>query len=184
MPTLETERLILRDFTPDDWEALSAIVTDPAVTRYMHFANWDEEQRRRWFAWMVQLAQEAGDAPRLRYNWAITLRDSGQLIGWLFIGGERDGTVEGTPGCGYALDQRCWGHGYMTEALRAAFEYEFTVLGTEQIISECETENIASDHVMQKSGMQYEGTFYEPDFEGVWASRHRYRITAKAEYTI
>ena len=71
MPTLETERLILRDFVPSDWDAINAIVSDPAVTRSMHFASWDEEKRRNWFAWMIQ---EAANPQRVRLNWAIVLR--------------------------------------------------------------------------------------------------------------
>ena len=47
MPTLATERLLLREFAPNDWDALNAIVTDPVVTRYTHFGGWDERQRRR-----------------------------------------------------------------------------------------------------------------------------------------
>jgi RimJ/RimL family protein N-acetyltransferase len=102
MPTLETERLILRDFVLSDWDGINTIVSDSAVTRYMHFASWDEEKRRNWFAWMIQ---EAANRQRLRLNWAIVLRTTGLLIDWLFIGGDRDGTKEGTPGCGYALDR-------------------------------------------------------------------------------
>ncbi len=45
------------------------------------------------------------------------------------------------------------------------------------IIAECETQNTASARVMQKGGMIYEGTFYDEDFEGNWARRHRYAIT-------
>jgi len=68
----------------------------------------------------------------------------------------------------------------MTEALRAAFRYEFTVLGTQQILAECDTPNIASARVMEKSGMAYLATFYDADFEGTWAERHHYKITAQA----
>ena len=68
----------------------------------------------------------------------------------------------------------------MTEALRAAFAYEFTVLGTQEIIAECATENIASARVMQKSGMAYEGTFYAADFEGNWKESHHYTIKSPA----
>ncbi len=39
MPTLETERLILRDFVLSDWDALNALLSDPSVTRFMHFAR-------------------------------------------------------------------------------------------------------------------------------------------------
>ncbi len=76
-----------------------------------------------------------------------------------------------------ALNRRFWGQGYMTEAARAIFAYEFTVLGTRRIFAECETPNTASERVMQKSGMIYEGTFYNADFEGNWAMRHRYAIS-------
>ena len=177
MPTMETERLILRDFLPTDWVTINVIVSDPAVTRSMHFASWDEEKRRNWFAWMIQ---EAANPQRVRLNWAIVLQASGLLIGWLFIGGERDGTKGGTPGCGYALARTVWGQGYMSEALQAAFAYEFTVLRTQEIIAECATENIASARVMQKSGMAYEGTYYAADFEGNWKESPHYTIKSPA----
>jgi RimJ/RimL family protein N-acetyltransferase len=180
MATLETERLILRDFLPGDWEALNSIVSGPAATRFMHFAAWDEEKRRQWLARMVQ---EAPAPHPWHDNWAITLRSSGLLIGWLFIGGSREIAEQGTRGCGYALDQRSWGHGYMTEALRAAFTYEFTVLGPRHIVAECETANTASARVMEKSGMTRVGTFYDSDFEGNWGERHHYRITAPVTET-
>src|SRR5579883_2430477 len=135
----------------------------------MHFASWDEVKRREWFA---RLVQDAGKQAREGYNWAITLRSNGMLIGWFFIGGPpRD------RGCGYALDRRFWGQGYMPEAARAIFAYEFTVLGTLRMFAECETPNTASARVMQKSGMLYEETSYNADFEGNWATRHRYAIS-------
>ena len=177
MPSLETERLLLRDVVLSDWDALNAIVTNPAVTRFTHFAGWDEAKRRQWLARMVQ---DAAERHPWHDNWAITLRGDGALIGWLFIGGSRDGADGGVRGCGYALDPRRWGQGYMTEALLAAFAYEFTVLGTERIVAECDTPNVASARVMEKSGMSYVGTFYDADFEGTWAERSHYAITALA----
>jgi RimJ/RimL family protein N-acetyltransferase len=174
MSSLPTARLILRDFALSDWDALNAIVTDQAVTRYMHFAAWDEAKRRQWLA---RLADDASSAHPWHDNWAITLRRSGQLIGWLFIGGSREAAERGTRGCGWALDQRFWGQGYMTEALRAAFAYEFTVLRTRHITAECETANVASARVMQKSGMTCVGTFSDADFEGNWAERQHYEIS-------
>lgn len=175
MPTLETERLILRDFVLSDWEALNSFLSDPAVTRFMHFASWDEEKRRRWLA---SLVQEASNPHRDAYHWALTLRSNGQLIGWLVMGWSLHASEEGerTRECGYALNRHFWGQGYMPEALQAAITYEFTVLGNRRIIAECETENVASARVMQKCGMEYEGMFYDADFEGNWANRYRYKI--------
>jgi RimJ/RimL family protein N-acetyltransferase len=142
MPTIETERLILRDFVK-----LAAIPHRDA------------------------------------YDWTITLRSNGLLIGWLILGRSRHAREPGMRdcGCGYALHQHCWGQGYMPEALQAAFPYAFTVLGTQRIHAECEIENTASARVMQKCGMQYEGTIYDDDGLGNWAYRYRYVITAQTE---
>ena len=179
MPTIETERLILRDFVPSDWDALNAFLSNPAVTQYMHFSSWDEQRRRQWLA---SLVQQAANPDRDAYNWAIILRSNGQLIGWLIIGRSRQAIQEGMRdcGCGYALDQHYWGHGYMPEALQAAFAYAFTMLGTQRIHTECERENTASARVMQKSGMHYEETVYDDDGLGNWAYRYRYVITAES----
>jgi len=181
MPTLETERLLLRDFVLSDWDALNAFLSDSAVTRFMHFASWDEGKRRAWLTWLVQ---GASNPHRDADNWAMTLRSTGLLIGWLISGKSRHAVEAGTRECGYALAQRFWGQGYMPEALRAVFTYEFTILGTHRIIAECETENLASARVMQKCGMAYDGTFYDADFEGNWANRSRYSITSQAGETL
>jgi [ribosomal protein S5]-alanine N-acetyltransferase len=179
MPILETERLLLRDFVPSDWDALNAFLSDPSVTRFMHFASWDEGRRRQW---LTSLVQEASTPHRDAYNWGVTLRSNGLLIGWLILGRSRHARDPGMRewGCGYALNQRFWGQGYMPEALQAAFTYAFTVLGTRLIHAECERENAASARVMQKCGMQYEGTMYDDDGLGNWEHRYRYVITAES----
>ena len=70
--------------------------------------------------------------------------------------------------------------GYMPEALQAAFTYAFTVLLSRLIHAECERENTASARVMQKCGMEYEGTVYDDDGLGNWEHRYRYVITAES----
>lgn len=176
MRTLETERLVLRDFALTDWDALNAILSDPLVTQYMHFASWGEDQRR---IWLAQIVRETQAPVRVAYNRAITLRSDGLLIGWIIIGYTAHPSDEGTRECGYALNRRFWGQGYMPEAVQAVFNYEFTVLGMRRIIAECETANTASARVMQKNGMKYEGTFYDSDLEGNWKKRHRYGISSQ-----
>jgi [ribosomal protein S5]-alanine N-acetyltransferase len=97
MPTIETERLILRDFVLADWDALNAFLSDPSVTRYMHFASWDEQKRHEW---LTSVVQRASDPHRDAYDWAITLRSNGPLIGWLILGRSRQARDPGMHDCG------------------------------------------------------------------------------------
>jgi RimJ/RimL family protein N-acetyltransferase len=167
-----TERLILRNFALSDWDALNSFVSIPTVTRYMHFASWYEEKRHQWLMSMVQNAA----APKpTTCEWALTRSTNATFIGWLFTGNSDE--TSGERGSGYALDPQFWGQGYMTEALRAALAYEFEALGARRIIAEREIENLASARVMQKSGMVYEETSDNADFDGNWRHRHRYAIT-------
>ena len=177
MPTLETKHLILRDFVLSDWDALNAFLSDPSVTRFMHFASWDEAKRREW---LQSLVRRSSDPNRDKYDWAITLKDERALIGWLIIGRSLGSPKENQMrecGCGYALSRLYWGKGYMPEALSVAFGYAFNDLGTFRIFAECELENSASVRVMQKIGMEYEGIFSGDDGEGNWAQRYRYSMT-------
>jgi ribosomal-protein-alanine N-acetyltransferase len=175
MPMLETDRLRLRDFGPLDWQAINMVLSDPEVTRYMHFAAWNEEKRRAWFEWCIANSQEPN--PDV-YNWAISLKDTDNVIGWLGIGSASHPTMERERDFGYVLNRAFWGRGFMTEALRAVLAYEFEMLGALRIFATCETANIASARVMEKAGMRHEGTFRDTDFEGNWADRHRYGIHA------
>jgi len=173
MIELETERLLLRPFQLTDWDELNALLSDPEVIRYMHFNSWTEEKRYKWLVWCVENNELANpDA----YNWAITLRASTLLIGWLGIGAASHPTIAGERDFGYALHRDFWGLGYMPEALAAVLRFEFEQLKTPRIYGECELENSASARVMEKAGMRHKGVFLDADFEGNRRQRHRYAI--------
>jgi [ribosomal protein S5]-alanine N-acetyltransferase len=175
MRVLETHRLLLRDFVPFDWDAINMVLSDAEVTRYMHFAYWNEEKRRAWFEECIANSQQPD--PDV-YNWAISLKDTGKVIGWLGIGSASHPTMERERDFGYVLNRHFWRRGIMTEAVRAVLAYEFEVLGTLRVFATCETGNIGSARVMEKAGMHYEGTVQGMDFEGNWANRHRYALHA------
>ena len=99
------------------------------------------------------------------HNWAVRLRAGGALIGAIAaVTAEEGDALEP----GYALSRAHWGHGYMTEALRAVVDYLFTAEG--QTVLRCchAVENPASGRVMQKVGFHCIG-------EGVY---HKYDGTA------
>jgi RimJ/RimL family protein N-acetyltransferase len=151
-PRLETARLILRPFARADWGAVTAMLSDPVNTEYMHFSKWTEQKRREWFEWCLANAEQAGvDA----INWAITLKGAETVIGWFFIG-TSNGDCVGERSFGYLLDRTWWNRGYMTEALGVVLTFEFGALGTSRVHATCETANRASARVMEKVGMRRE----------------------------
>jgi RimJ/RimL family protein N-acetyltransferase len=179
-PRLETPRLVLRPFASSDWDAVSAMLSDPVTTRFMHFATWTEDQGRQWFNGCVTNAPQPPDDLDTFY-WAIARKDSGEVIGWFGIGTSSDAAVPGERRFGYLLNRRYWNQGYMTEALRAVLADEFGARGTPLLRATCDVANPASARVMEKVGMRREQTVLNADLAGNWAQTHHYAIT-KAEY--
>lgn len=174
---LDTERLLLRELEPNDWSALEAILTDETATRQMHFANWTDAKRHEWFNWCLDNAR---DPARDAYNWAIVLKQSSTLIGWIGIGASSHSDDRSHREMGYILSPTHWNRNYMTEAIGALIRYEFSTLDTTRVLANCELPNVGSARVMQKVGMVFEKTATEPDFEGNIAERHYYAIDRDA----
>ena len=179
-PRLETRRLVLRPVAHGDWDAVNAMLSDPEITRYMHFVTWTADQRRQWFEWCVTSAQQP-DCDAL--NWVITGRDSGNVIGLCHIdpSNDNDAAVRGERSVGYLLNRAAWNQGYMTEALRAVLAYAFCPGGAPVLRATCHVANPASARVMEKAGMRREKTVFDANFAGNPAQWHHYVIT-KAEY--
>src|SRR4051794_2150912 len=147
-----TERLLLRDFVPDDWAAVLAYQSDPRYLRYYEWQHRTEEDVRA-FVGMFLAQQE--EVPRRKFQLAITLPGSGALIGNCGVR-VRDPLLRAAD-IGYELDPRHWGHGYATEAARAMLDFGFGPLGMHRIAADCIAENTASAHVLEKIGMRQEG---------------------------
>ena len=177
---LETPRLILRQFAPSDWDAVSTMLSDPLTIRYMHFAMWTADQCRQWFDACIRIAQQP-DPDDL--NWAITRKDAGDVIGYCSseISNDSNGAVPGERSVGYALNRAAWNQGYMTEALHAVLEYEFGAGGALRLRATCNVDNPASARVMEKVGMRREKTVLDANIAGNPTQWHHYTIT-KAEY--
>ena len=115
----------------------------------------------RWF-----LAQQQ-EQPRTKFQLAITLKSTRQLIGNCGIRLKSEGARQGD--IGYELSPEHWGHGYATEAARAIVEFGFTQLKLHRIWSWYVADNVGSAHVLQKLGMQPEGRLRENEYyKGCW----------------
>lgn len=148
IPTISTPRLILRGFTPEDFEPLCAILSDRDVLRYL-------PNREPFPPEVVQrIMQRQGDHwLKYGYGWyALEDRHTGELVGWcgLNVLDETD-EIE----IKYLLKKSHWGRGLATEAAARCVEDGFQLLNTNLIIGLVHPENIASRRVLEKLGMQY-----------------------------
>ena len=157
--TITTENLILRPFREEDVPAITAEMNDPEVVKTTHAMSYPfpEENVRRWIGGMSG-SWEKGSS----YVFAVTGRETGEMYGFICLVSEpRDYRAE----LGYAYGRRHWGKGIGTEACRAVIDFGFQVLELHKIYARHFVSNPASGRVMQKSGMEYEGTQKSHDFK-------------------
>jgi len=177
-PTRETPRLILRTFTPDDRDAIVAILSDKEAMEHMHYKAWNDAQCQGWVDTALEIAEQSNPDG---ISWAIERKDTGEVIGWFGISNPSDPVSAYDISFEYALARAHWDQGYMTEVLRGIFAYEFDTLGVPQLSSNCRAPNIGSARAMEKAGMRRTHSDYGADFEGNWSHRHHYVIT-RTEY--
>lgn len=149
---LETERLILREMTQDDYPPLCKILQDKDVMYAYEHAFSDEEAT----AWLNKnLARYEKDGFGL---WAVVLKESGEMIGQCGL------TLQDADGkevleVGYLFQKAFWHKGYATEAAVACKNYAFQTLGTTEVYTIIRDNNIASQNVAKRNGMTVCGQF-------------------------
>jgi [ribosomal protein S5]-alanine N-acetyltransferase len=161
---LETERLVLREYADEDVPAVLAYYADE---RYWRFYNEEERAGDAGAREMVSLFQGwQRESPRTHYQLAVTLKQSGALIGSCGLRVRRL-VDHGSPKAGFEADigyeiaPALWGHGYATEAARGIVRFGFEELKLHRVWSYCLADNIASWRVMEKVGLQLEGRLRE-----------------------
>ena len=147
MMILETPRLVLREFVPEDADALARVISDPETMRH-YPAPFDRQGVEDWI--QRNLRRYAGDGFSL---WATVLRESGELIGDC---GLIKQVVEGSEEIeiGYHLRRDHWGKGLATEAARAVRDYGFAKLQVDRLISLIRPANLPSRRVAERNGMK------------------------------
>jgi RimJ/RimL family protein N-acetyltransferase len=150
---LETERLTLREFTPDDVENLVELDGDPEVMRYITggLATPREVIEREELPAFMERSGGYG-------FWAAVEKASGEFIGWFHLRPREDGAVD-EPELGYRLRRSAWGKGYATEGSRALIDRAFSELGARRVSADTLVVHTASRRVMEKAGLRYARTF-------------------------
>lgn len=149
---VETERLYLRAFVPEDAEMIYRLNSDPDVMRHMpdHAkANASRESAER----MVERSMSSYEAHPGLGIWPTCLREDDACIGWTCLK-QLDDTDEIE--LGYRFFPEHWGKGLATEISREVVRYGFEDLGLQCIVGITHPENAASRRVLEKVGFRYE----------------------------
>src|SRR6185436_7410194 len=144
IPQLETQRLIMRGPSAQDFEPFAKMMADADVARYIAPAPMERSD-----AWRA-LSSAIGHWVLRGYGaWTVTQKSDGAYVG-------RVGMInpEGWPGLeiGWTLDKPHWGKGYATEAAAAAMRYAFLTQPVERLISNIDPENKSSQAVAVRLG--------------------------------
>ena len=147
---IETNRLLLRNFTLDDAALIYELNLDPEVTLYTGDPIQDINQ--------AQDVLEQTILPQYAlYNhgrWAVHVKPTQKFIGWC---GLKARPERNEIDLGYRLMKKAWGNGYATEAAYACLKYGFEKLNLQRIVGRAMPENTASLRVLEKCDMQYVG---------------------------
>ncbi len=152
IPTLRTERLVLRPFVLDDaprvqllagaWEVADTMAGIPHP--------YPDGAAEQWIAGHAQAFRDGSNAP-----FAVCLA-SGELVGTVSLMGF--GSEHRRAELGYWVGVEYWGKGYCTEAVRELVRYGFDTLGLNRVFGQHLKRNPASGRVMAKAGLRHEGT--------------------------
>ena len=155
-PVLETSRLILRGWRPQDFAPYAAMLADPETARFITRKGQPYGERETW----AELAFLAGHWQLLGYGmFVVEERATGAFIG-------RVGPLEpkGWPGfeVGWALTAAARGKGYAVEAARAAIGWSFAQFAPDRIISLIDPRNAASRRVAERLGERRTAETFAP----------------------
>ncbi|HET7235959.1 MAG TPA: GNAT family protein [Actinomycetota bacterium] len=170
---IRTERLELRPFEPEDFDALLDIYSRPEVATYLYEGARGEDEVRELLRKKVaaRALVKAGDALSLAAILASTGDLIGDVLGVWTSAEHRQGEV------GYVVHPDHQGNGYATEAVEPVLALLFGDLGLHRVIGRLEARNAASARVLEKLGMRREAHLVENEWvKNEWQSEVVYAI--------
>jgi len=154
-PTLETERLRLREIVPMDTADIFVIRGDYEVTRYNIGAAYeDATEARDLIRTMTRLYLEAKEL-----RWGVTLNSQyggdDTVIG--MCGFNYWHRVDRRASIGFDLARAYWRRGIMREAVREILGFGFTEMDLNRVEADVSVENVACIHLLKQFGFTQEG---------------------------
>lgn len=160
IPTIKTERYVLREIVTSDANDLFDYYNNDQVTQFLDWYGPRSEEH----AMDVIKHWKRGFEEGWIIRWAIATREDNKIIGTIFYNGFRDGQV-----CevGYELSQTYWRKGVMTEVFKHLLPIAFEQLGINRIQATVDPLNSASIGLLKKIGFQEEGLLRDYEVHGV-----------------
>ncbi len=150
---IETERLLLREVTVDDFDALHHLYTNPENAPSSTWKLHPSEQKTyKEINKIIENYRNGREA-----HWAICEKNTGKLIGLGGLFGYKPSDQRIT--VGWTFDSSAWGNGYGTELGQACVEYAMKFLRVNRVDAVVRIDNIASRKVLEKIGMSYSAHF-------------------------
>lgn len=145
IPKLETNRLILREWRPEDFEIFVDIQSDAETARYLPGGK----PMSRMQTWQFVNASVGVWTMRGYGTWVVVRKEDNVVLG-------RVGLIypDGWPGLevGWTIARPYWGMGYATEAAMVSLNYAFLTQPVDEVVSTIHPENAASQAVAKKIG--------------------------------
>jgi RimJ/RimL family protein N-acetyltransferase len=170
---VETNRLILRPFTSDDFDDLYAYQSRPDVAKYLSWDARDHVQVREALA--LQCAETVLGADGDWLTFAVVWREAGTVVGEaglkLISGENRQGEI------GFVFNPDYHGRGLATEAASSLLMLGFGSIGWHRITGSCDARNRRSARLMQRIGMRQEAHFVHNQIvKGQWTDELIYAV--------
>ena len=164
--SIETERLILREFELSDTEGMFELDSNPNVHTFVGKKPVKTIQES--IAMIENIQQQYKDFGTGR--WAVILKETNEFLGWSglkFITNEINNHKDFYE-IGYRFIEKHWGKGYATEAGKVFVDYAFNELKADALHAYADSGNENSRKILEKLGLQYVNSFeYEGESE-VW----------------
>jgi len=162
MNILETERLIVRRYSPGDLADFYLLTGDADVMRYIRPVKTLEETRQ----FLEENIAFYDQNPTLG-RWALLSKENERVVGsFSLLPLQNTDDIH----IGYALQKSYWGLGYATEIVRAGIRHAFDNLQLATLTAVIYPENVSSEKVLRKTGFSFDRSFMEDGKES-WLYR-------------
>ena len=159
IPTLVTDRLIMRKMLISDYSDMFDYASRPITTKYLSYLQGQYREENF-------------------YDFALVEKDSGKMIGT--CGFTKFDLDNNSAEVGYVISPDFWGHGFAAEALRRLMRFGFSELMLHRLTARIMDGNVRSMRVAEKCGMRHEATHYDAMLiKGRYCTIHEYAILAE-----